>query len=89
MTSRRETPSTAVLSWRAYHTREPAIVLNYAEWPERSSAYESFHFGPAMTIPIIVEDVCLGVLGVARNQYSSPFTTEEIQLRCCYANWLH
>jgi len=78
-TSRRETPSTAVLSWRAYHTREPAIVLNYAEWPERSSAYESFHFGPAMTIPIIVEDVCLGVLGVARNQHSSPFTTEEIQ----------
>ncbi len=79
-TSRRETPSTAVLSWRAFHTREPAIVLNYAEWPERSSAYESFHFGPAMTIPIIVEDVCLGVLGVARNQHSSPFTTEEIQL---------
>jgi signal transduction histidine kinase len=32
-----------------------------------------------MTIPIIVEDVCLGVLGVARNQHSSPFTTEEIQ----------
>ncbi len=78
--ARRESSSTAVLSWKAFQTRQPAIVLNYTEWPDHSPDYESFHFGPAMTIPIIVEDECLGVLGMARDQHSSPFTPDEIRL---------
>ncbi len=78
--ARRESSSTAVLSWRAFQTRQPAIVLNYTEWPDHSPDYESFHFGPAMTIPIIVDDECLGVLGMARDQHRSPFTPDEIRL---------
>lgn len=77
--SRQKTVSTAPLSWRAFHTRQPAIILNYTDWPEHAIDYEPFHFGPAMTIPIIVKDACLGVLGLARNQQGTPFTPDEIQ----------
>ncbi|MGQ9481760.1 histidine kinase N-terminal 7TM domain-containing protein [Chloroflexus sp.] len=77
--SRYKTASTAPLSWRALQTRQPAIILNYTDWPEHAIDYELFHFGPAMTIPIIVKDVCLGVLGLARSQQGMPFTADEIQ----------
>ncbi|WP_322815166.1 histidine kinase N-terminal 7TM domain-containing protein [Chloroflexus sp.] len=77
--SQYKTASTAPLSWRAFQTRQPAIILNYTDWPEHAIDYEPFHFGPAMTIPIIVKDVCLGVLGLARSQQGVPFTADEIQ----------
>ncbi|WP_322489927.1 histidine kinase N-terminal 7TM domain-containing protein [Chloroflexus sp.] len=76
---RRETPTKAPLSWRAFRDRQPTIVLNYTAWPEHTPDYEQFNFGPAMTLPIIVSDECLGVIGIARNQHDSPFTTDEIQ----------
>lgn len=77
--SRKKTEATAPLSWRAFHTRQPAIVLNYTDWPEHAIDYEPFHFGPAMTIPIIVKNDCLGILGMARDQQGTPFTPNEIQ----------
>ncbi len=76
---RRETPTNAPLSWRAFRERQPAIVLNYTAWPEHTPDYEQFNFGPAMTLPIIVGDECLGVIGMARDQHGPPFTSDEIQ----------
>lgn len=76
---RRETPTKAPLSWRAFRERQPAIVLNYTKWPEHTPEYEQFNFGPAMTLPIMVGEECLGVIGMARNQNGAPFTPDEIQ----------
>ncbi|WP_322511825.1 GAF domain-containing protein, partial [Chloroflexus sp.] len=76
---RRETPTKAPLSWRAFRERQPAMVLNYTKWPEHTPEYEQFNFGPAMTLPIMVGDECLGVIGMARNQNGTPFTPDEIQ----------
>ncbi|WP_298818643.1 histidine kinase N-terminal 7TM domain-containing protein [Chloroflexus sp.] len=76
---RSETPASAPLSWRAFQTRQPAIVLNYTQWPDHPPDYAQLNFGPAMVLPIVVGDECLGVLGMARDQDGAPFTPDEIQ----------
>ncbi len=77
--ARREGPASAPLSWRAFQSRQPEIVLDYTQWPERTPDYEPLNFGPAMTLPIIVGDECLGVIGMARARQEKPFSSDEIQ----------
>ncbi|MEF3274933.1 MAG: PAS domain S-box protein [Chloroflexus sp.] len=77
--SRRASPANAPLSWRAFRSRQPAVVLDYTAWPEHTPDYAQLNFGPVLTLPIVVGDVCLGVLGLARNQGAPPFTPEDIQ----------
>ncbi len=76
---RRETPERAPLSWRAFQSRQPALVDNYTEWPEHTPEYAALQFGPTMVLPIVIGDRSVGVIGIARPYHAPAFEHTEIQ----------
>ncbi|HSM72152.1 MAG TPA: PAS domain S-box protein, partial [Anaerolineales bacterium] len=78
--------SEAVLSWRAFDKREPVVLQDYASWQRRQSAYDELPLHAAASFPILNDDQCLGVLGIARDQPGYEFTPDEIQFGHLFAN---
>lgn len=73
---------TALLTWQAVDTREPAVVTDYSTWPQRRSLFEESNLRAAAELPILVGDgqTVLGVLGLARTVADYPYSPDEIEM---------
>ncbi len=71
--------SESALSWRALDTRTPVVVAEYAAEADSRVLYRSSGVRAAAVFPIIREEVCVGVLGVARTVPGAPFSPEDVQ----------
>jgi PAS domain S-box-containing protein len=67
------------LSWRAIDTRQPVVADRYPEHPHSRQVYRARGVHAAATFPIVRGEICLGVLGVAREVPLQPFTADDIQ----------
>ncbi len=71
--------SAHALSWRAIESRSPVVVTDYAKAPEHRPVYRDHDVRSAAVFPILREDECVGVLGLARSHPDEPFSADEIQ----------
>lgn len=69
----------ANLSWRAFDTRQPAIVNDYAHWPLRREVYDGQHLSAVAALPILFGERCIGVLDLSRSKAGHNFDESEIQ----------
>jgi len=76
----------ARLSWQAFDTQAPAVLDDYAAWPHRRKAYQSFTLHAVADFPILIEDRCLGVLAVGRDKPDDKFDHDQIQSGLLFAN---
>jgi diguanylate cyclase (GGDEF)-like protein/PAS domain S-box-containing protein len=76
----------AVLSWQAFDTHEPAVLSDYANWPQRQVVYNEFSLHAVADFPILNDDQCLGVLALGRDKAGYEFTTDQIQFGRFFAN---
>ena len=76
----------APLSWQAFHTQEPAVLSDYASWPQRQEVYDEFSLHAVAVFPILNDDQCLGVLAVGRNRPDYEFSLDQIQFGRFFAN---
>ncbi|GEM_PF-5362544 len=74
----RFTSGEAQLSWQVFRTGKPAVIDDYATWPQRHTIYEAEHFHAAAALPFLVRDQCIGVLGMTRDKPGYKFTEEQI-----------
>jgi diguanylate cyclase (GGDEF)-like protein len=76
----------AVLSWQAFDSHEPAMLSDYASWPQRQSAYDEFGLHAVADFPIMNDDQCLGVLALGRDIAGYEFTSDQIQFGRFFAD---
>jgi diguanylate cyclase (GGDEF)-like protein/PAS domain S-box-containing protein len=76
----------APLSWQAFDTQEPAVLSDYASWPQRQEVYDEFSLHAVAVFPILNDNQCLGVLGVGRNRPDYEFSLDQIQFGRFFAN---
>jgi PAS domain S-box-containing protein len=74
----RFTRNAAPLSWKVFDSGLPATVSSYSQWESHNKAFDSHHFHAAASIPILVGETCIGVLGFARVKKGHGFTDEDI-----------
>jgi PAS domain S-box-containing protein len=74
----RFTRQEAHLSWQVFETGKPAVIDDYATWPHRHTIYEKEHFHAAAALPLLVNNQCIGVLGVTRDKSGYKFNEEQI-----------
>ena len=67
------------LSWRAIDTGQPAVTNSYVTQPDSREIYRTSGVQAVAVFPIVRDGVCIGVLGVAREQPSAPFSEEDLQ----------
>jgi len=72
-------PEEARLSWQSVRTREPAILADYATWPDRRERYVHTGIHAVADFPILHGDRCLGVLAMGRDKPDYPFDEEHVQ----------
>jgi PAS domain S-box-containing protein len=66
------------LSWQAIETAWPAILEDYATWPQRRPLYEGFEIHAIMIIPIIQRGQVIGALNFSRSAANQPFSETDI-----------
>ncbi|MDQ3006786.1 MAG: diguanylate cyclase, partial [Chloroflexota bacterium] len=76
----------ALLSWQAFDTREPAVLSDYANWPNRRDIYNEFLFHAVADFPILNDERCLGVLALGRDKPDYEFNLDQIQFGRLFAN---
>lgn len=76
----------AVLSWQAFDTRQPITLNDYSTWTHRKEIYKEFELHAAAAFPILNNETCIGVLGLARNQPNYEFTSDQIKLGGLFAS---
>jgi PAS domain S-box-containing protein len=69
----------AEISWRAVDTKQPVIYDDYQTWSRRRSIYEPLKLHAVADFPIVIDDECVGVLAVARDQPNYPFTPDQVK----------
>ncbi len=74
------------LSWQAVDTREPAVLSDYATWPQRQAVYEKFELHAVADFPILNDDRCLGVMALGRDVADYEFSLDQIQYGRLFAN---
>lgn len=75
----------ASASWQAYDTREPVIINDYANWPERHPVFEGIAIHATIILPLVSANRCLGVFSISRAEVDQPFTDSEVQLATLFA----
>jgi diguanylate cyclase (GGDEF)-like protein/PAS domain S-box-containing protein len=76
----------AVLSWQAFDTHEPAVLSDYASWPQQQEEYNEFLLHAVADFPILNDDQCLGVLALGRDKPDYEFSPDQIQFGRFFAN---
>jgi diguanylate cyclase (GGDEF)-like protein/PAS domain S-box-containing protein len=72
-------------SWQVYDTRQPVIVDDYAQWPQRNLVFEGVPIHATMILPLVSGSRCLGVFSLSRAEVDQPFTDNEVQLATLFA----
>jgi len=76
----------ALLSWQAFDTHAPAVLSDYANWPNRQAIYDNFPLHAVADFPILNDDRCLGVLSLGRHEPDYEFNLDQIQFGRLFAN---
>jgi PAS domain S-box-containing protein len=66
------------LSWQVFDSGKPAVLDDYSTWPQRHKIYEGEGFHAAAALPLLVGDLCIGVLGLTRTKPDHKFSEEQI-----------
>jgi diguanylate cyclase (GGDEF)-like protein len=82
----RQARDEAKLSWQAVDTREPAVLSDYATWPQRQPVYEKFDLHAVADFPILNDEQCLGVMALGRDVPDYEFGPDQIQYGRLFAN---
>jgi diguanylate cyclase (GGDEF)-like protein len=77
--------SDAMLSWQAFDSKQTVSLNDYSTWAHRKEIYKDFSLHAAAAFPILNNEQCIGVLGVARTVSNYEFTSEQIQLGSLFA----
>jgi PAS domain S-box-containing protein len=75
----------ACLSWQAYDTGQVVTTADYSIEPNHRAVYDRFGLRAVASIPIMVNQVCQGVIDLGRTTPSYPFTPEQIQQGVLFA----
>ena len=76
----------ALLSWQAFDTHEPAVLSDYANWPNHQAIYDNFPLHAVADFPILNDNQCLGVLSLGRHRPDYEFNSDQIQFGRLFAN---
>ena len=68
------------LSWQVIETQQPALLANYSDSSASLPNWEATNLHSLIEVPLIVGDVCLGTLSVARLDPDRRFTERELAL---------
>lgn len=79
-TSDERVPRGEVLSWQIIDTREPLLLRNYAEHPQAMHLLLQVGVREFLGVPVIAEDICLGVLGLFNLSNRSCFSRSDVAL---------
>ncbi len=75
------------LGGRVAQTREPLIVNNYSQWPERATALKQLPIGATICVPMMRRGELVGVLGVHEVVGTTrEYTQAEARLLSVFAN---
>jgi PAS domain S-box-containing protein len=66
------------ISWRVFDTGLPAVLEDYSNWPHRQKIYEEQGFHATAVIPLLVDEQCIGVLGLTRSKAGHKFSEDQI-----------
>jgi diguanylate cyclase (GGDEF)-like protein/PAS domain S-box-containing protein len=66
------------LSWSVFDTGLPVVLEDYALWPYRHKFYDSQDFHATAAIPLLVDEQCIGVMGLTRDKPGYKFSEEQI-----------
>lgn len=75
----------ALLSWQALDSREPAVIADYSAWAGHRALYAPVPLQAVADFPILVEERCVGVLGMGRDVPGHVFTPDDIQKGTLFA----
>jgi PAS domain S-box-containing protein len=68
----------ATLTWQAVTSGQPVAVDDYSSWPHSHVRLRHSALRGALTVPIMLDAVCLGVLFLGRTAPDRPFNAQEI-----------
>ena len=74
-----------LIAWQAIDTREPVVVDDYSQLPQRRRIYDRLGLRGAVNFPILLRGESIGVLSVGRTEPGRRFTAEEIQRGMLFA----
>lgn len=69
----------ALITWRAFDTRQPVLIDDYFAWSGRRVLYDEAQLQAVGDFPIVIGQTCLGVLAMARVKPDYPFGPEEVR----------
>ncbi|NTW02846.1 MAG: HAMP domain-containing histidine kinase, partial [Oscillochloris sp.] len=65
-------------SWQACDTCQPAVLDDYTDWAKGRSIYASLSIHAVAEFPIMVGEMCQGVLSISRNKIGHTFGPQDI-----------
>ncbi len=74
------------LSGRVAQTGQPLVVEDYAHWEGRAAVYEGIPFRRVLAVPLAIQNRVLGVLNIADDVDTQPFTEQDIRLVNLFAD---
>jgi transcriptional regulator with GAF, ATPase, and Fis domain len=63
-------PGEALITWRAFDTRQPVLIDDYFAWSGRRVLYDEAQLQAVGDFPIVIGQTCLGVLAARLAQRS-------------------
>ncbi len=78
----------ALVSWRAYDSRQPVLIDDYFAWSGKRVLYDDAQLHAVADFPIMLGDMCLGVLAMARTAANQPFTGQDVSVGMQFAQFV-
>jgi PAS domain S-box-containing protein len=75
----------ALLSWKAHDERRTIVLDDYPAWLGAHSHYFALELSAVAVFPILIGDLCIGVLGVGRTAPDQQYASDEIQIGQLFA----
>jgi len=69
----------ALVTWRAFDTKQPVLVDDYFQWSGKRVLYDESQLRAVGDFPILLGDKCIGVLAMARVEPDYPFNEYDTQ----------
>jgi signal transduction histidine kinase len=70
---------TALVTWRAFDTKKPALVDDYFKWSGKRVIYDGEQICAVADFPILLGDKCIGVLAMGRVEPDYVFSEADVQ----------
>lgn len=66
------------LSWQAIDNGQPAVLEDYATWPQRRGLYDGFPIHAIAIIPIYQRERVIGAINLLRSKANLPFSETDV-----------